>query len=88
MDLNQAFLCTDFPTLDLHGLDRKTASLYIRDFLLDQYKMKKQIVIIIHGNGLGIIRAAAMDVLKRSPLVEEYKSSYFNRGCTYVKLKI
>lgn len=88
MELNQAFLCTTLPTLDLHGLDRQTASLYIRDFLSEQYKMKNPIVVIVHGNGSGILRSTTIDVLKKSILVEEFKSSYFNQGCTYVKIKI
>lgn len=88
MELNQAFLCTTFPTLDLHGLDRETAVLYIQDFLLEQYKLKNEIVVIVHGNGAGILRTTTTNVLKRSSIVEEYKSSYFNQGCTYVKIKI
>ena len=61
------------PTLDLHGYDREYARIAIDEFIYDNYKTKNQKVIIIHGNGTGIIKKVTGEVLKRNKYVEEYK---------------
>lgn len=76
-----------FYKLDLHGYDRETARVAILDFIRDAKKMKEEFVVIIHGNGSGIIKKITYDTLKKSPDVVEYGISYFNQGMTIVRLK-
>ena len=49
-------LYDNLPTIDLHGVDRDYARILINDFINDHYKIKDEKVIIIHGNGTGIIK--------------------------------
>lgn len=75
------------PSLDLHGFDRESARVAVNDFILDNVKMKNDVVVIIHGVGSGIVRTATWNVLKKNKYVLEYKSDYMNKECTVVKLK-
>ncbi len=81
-------LYDNLPSLDLHGADRDYARILINDFISDHYKIKDKKVIIIHGNGTGIIKKTTQEVLKKNKYVEEYKIDNFNSGMTIVKLKI
>ena len=75
------------PTLDLHGYDREYARIAIDEFIYDNYKIKNQKVVIIHGNGMGIIKKVTGEVLKRNKYVEEYKIDNFNSGMTVVTIR-
>ena len=88
MTLNDVVFISHLPSLDLHGYDRETARVAICDFIRDQIKQQKEIVLIVHGIGSGIIRKMTHEVLKRHPLVIDYKLYYYNTGCTIVQLKI
>lgn len=80
-------LYRNLPTLDLHGLDREYSRILINDFIKDNYQMKNYKVIIIHGNGTGIIKKTTQETLKKNKLVEEYKIDNFNVGMTIVTLR-
>lgn len=75
------------PTLDLHGMDRDYARILINDFVRDNYEMKNETIIIIHGIGTGIIRKTTQETLRKNKLVEIYKIDNFNAGQTIVKLR-
>lgn len=75
------------PTLDLHGMDREYAKILINEFINDNYIMKKKTVIIVHGNGLGIIKKVTQETLRKNKYVEEYKIDNFNTGATIVIIK-
>ena len=77
----------NLPSIDLHGVDRDYARILINDFIYDNYKIKKEKIVIIHGIGTGIIRKTTHEVLKRNKYVQEYKTDYFNSGMTIVTLK-
>lgn len=77
----------NYPTLDLHGYDRFTASVAANDFVLENIKLKNNNIAIIHGVGTGIIKKAVHDTLKSNRFVIEYKLHSFNIGMTLVKLK-
>ena len=81
-------LYSQLPTLDLHGMDREYAAILINDFIADNYQMKEEKVIIIHGIGSGILKKATQDTLKKNQLVDSYKIDNFNVGMTVVTLKI
>lgn len=80
-------LYSNLPTLDLHGMDRDYARILINDFILDNYNIKNQKVVIIHGIGTGIIRKTTQETLKKNKYVEEYKINNFNAGETLVSIR-
>ena len=80
-------LYKNLPTLDLHGMDRDYARILIHDFLEDQYKMRQECVIIVHGNGTGIIKKITQETLKKSKIVDSFKIDNFNSGQTIVFLR-
>ena len=80
-------LYSTLPSLDLHGYDRDYARISINDFIRDNYNIGNKNVIIIHGNGTGIIKKTTQETLKRNKLVEEYKIDNFNTGMTIVRIR-
>ena len=80
-------LYSNLPTIDLHGIDRDYARILINEFISDNYKIKNQKVIIIHGNGSGIIKKTTQETLKNNRLVDDYKIDNFNSGMTIVAIK-
>ncbi len=75
------------PTLDLHGIDRDYARILINDFIADHYKIKIEQVVIVHGNGTGIIKKVTQETLRNNKYVDDYKINNFNAGMTVVKIK-
>ena len=88
MNINDVIFPDSFPKLDLHGYDRETARVAINDFIVDNIKMKNEIITIVHGIGSGVIRNTTIELLSKNKNVVDFKSDYSNRGCTIVKLKI
>lgn len=88
MNLNDVIFIDSFNKLDLHGYDRETARVAINDFINDNYKLKNQFVTIVHGIGSGILRKTTIEVLKSNNKVVNFKSFYYNNGCTIVEIKI
>ncbi len=80
-------LYNNLPTLDLHGVDRDYARILINDFIKDNYAMKNDKIVIIHGIGTGIIRQTTQEVLSKNPIVDSYKIDNFNVGMTIVTLR-
>ena len=80
-------LYSNLPTIDLHGIDRDYARILINEFISDNYKIKNQKVIIIHGNGSDIIKKTTQETLKNNRLVDDYKIDNFNSGMTIVTIK-
>ncbi len=76
------------PSLDLHGLDRETARVYIEDFILENIKLKNRDILIIHGIGTGILKQTTHQVLRNHKQVVEYQIDFYNTGSTIVRLKI
>ena len=76
------------PAIDLHGYDRESARVAVLDFINDNLKLENEEIIIIHGIGKDILRKEVYNTLQRHKFVLEYKTTYFNRGQTLVKLKI
>lgn len=78
----------NLPSIDLHGYDRESARLAVLDFIKDSIKLKNKEIIIIHGIGKDILRKEVYSALQKHKFVLEYKTTYFNRGQTIVKLNI
>ena len=88
MELKEIIFTESLPKIDLHGLDRDTARVYVNDFVKDNIALKNEIIIIIHGIGNGILRKEVHETLRKNKLVIEYKTLYNNNGSTIVKIKI
>jgi len=75
----------NLPSIDLHGEDRKTTELLVKDFINDNIKIGYEKVIIIHGIGTGILKKQVHEVLKKDKRVKKYYVDFFNIGCTIVE---
>ena len=80
-------LYSNLPTLDLHGIDRDYARILVNDFIRDNYSIKNTKVVIIHGNGLGIIKKVVQDTLKLNKMVKDFYIDNFNDGETIVNIR-
>lgn len=76
-----------YPKLDLHGADRDYARILINDFVYDNYKIKNERIVIIHGNGSGIIKKVTQETLKRNKYVLDFQIYNYNAGMTVATLK-
>lgn len=88
MTINEVVFIDSLPKLDLHGFDRESARVAINDFINDNKKMGNEIVVIVHGIGLGIVRETCIQTLSRNKDVLEFKGAYGNRGCMLVQIRI
>ena len=50
--------------------------------------MKKDIICIVHGIGSGILRTTTNETLKKNKKVVDFKTFYYNNGCTVVQIDI
>ncbi len=86
MTLNDIIFIEQYPKLDLHGYDRETARVAILDFIHENRKMKQEIFVIVHGIGSGILRETTRQILSKNQYVLEFKTYYYNNGCTIVRI--
>ena len=77
-----------YPKIDLHGYDRDSARMAVKDFIEENIVLGNEVVVIIHGIGTGIVKREVHDVLKYHKKVIDYKTDNFNSGCTVVKLMV
>lgn len=87
MSLDNIIFIDSYPKIDLHGYDRQTARVAINDFVKEQHKLKNYIIVIVHGIGSGILLSTTKNVLNKNRLVKDYKTFYYNQGCTVVELE-
>ena len=80
-------LYSNLPSIDLHGIDREYARILINDFVRDNYIAKNYKIVIVHGNGTGVIKKTTQETLKKNKYVEDYKIDNFNTGMTIVNLR-
>ncbi len=74
-------------SLDLHGETSEISKVLINEFIEDNYKMKQEKVIIIHGVGTKKLLKTTQEVLKNNKYVDTFKLDNFNLGQTIVVLK-
>ena len=87
MKLSEIIFFFFFPSLDLHGFDRDYARIKINEFIQDNFVMKNEFIVIVHGVGSGILKQETLDTLKKNKKVEEYQLFKGNIGCTIAKIK-
>ena len=88
MEIKEIIFTESLPKIDLHGLDRDTARVFVNDFIKENMKLKNEIFIIVHGIGNGILKQEVHKTLSKNKLVQEYKTLYNNNGSTIVKINI
>lgn len=88
MHLSNVIFIENLPKLDLHGENSETARVLINDFIRDNIKQKRNIVCIVHGVGSGILRKATSETLLKNKRVVDFKTYYYNQGCTIVEIEI
>lgn len=88
MTLNEVIFIDRFPKIDLHGFDRESARVAVNDFIIENIKLKKEIIVIIHGIGNHIVKQSVHDTLKRNRNVIDYKLYNYNIGCTIAHISI
>ena len=88
MELREIIFVDSLPKIDLHGLDRDTARVYVSDFIKENIKLKNEFIVIIHGIGSGLLKKTVHNLLSKNKSVIEYKTLYNNMGSTIVKIKI
>ncbi len=74
------------PSLDLHGYSSDMIEVLISDFLLENYRLDKKKVVIIHGKGEGILKNKCQEILKKDKRVSKFYLDGFNTGCTIVEM--
>ena len=88
MTLNEVIFIEQYPKLDLHGYDRESARVAINDFIHENQKLKQEIFVIIHGIGSGILKDTTKEILSKHKSVLDFKTYYYNSGCTIVQILI
>lgn len=88
MSLNEVIFIERYPKIDLHGYDRETARVAVEDFIKENQKLKQEIFVIVHGIGSGILKDVVHATLRKNRNVLEYKTYYYNNGCTLVRIFI
>ncbi len=78
---------SSLPALDLHGEIRDSARVLINEFINDNYILRNDKIVIIHGVGTGALKEETTEILKRNKYVLEYHVNHFNVGCTLVYLR-
>ena len=77
-----------YPSLDVHGETRDTVYTVIKEFIMDNIKLKNTVVLIIHGKGSGILKKEIHYHLKKMKEVQNFHVDYWNQGVTVVELLI
>ena len=77
----------NLPHLDLHGEVVDSIKYLIDSFLKDNYLLKNNKVVIIHGRSGGILKKETQAILKNNKLVKNYYIDSLNDGQTIVEIK-
>lgn len=75
-----------YPSIDLHGEDRVSATIRTKEFIDDSVRLRRKQIIIIHGKGTGVVKEAVFKELKKNKNVESFHLN-MNLGSTTVFLK-
>ena len=74
------------PSLDVHGHTRDTVVLAVSEFINDNIKMGKYMLVIVHGLGLGILKKTINTSFRRDKRVKSLAGDCFNLGITIIEL--
>ena len=77
----------NLPHLDLHGETYDSMKYLIDSFILDNYKMQNEKIVIIHGRSGNVLKKETPNILKYNKYVKKYYIDPLNDGQTLVELK-
>ena len=80
-------LTSKSPRLDVHGETYDSVSLYVTQFVDDNYKLGNKYIAVVHGKGEGILKKRVHELLKNNNKVEDYYLNNWNIGETIIVLK-
>ena len=81
-------LTSKSPRIDVHGETYDSVSLYLTQFVDDNYKLGNKYIAIVHGKGEGILKNRIHELLKKNPKVEDFYLNNWNIGETIIVLKV
>ena len=84
--LDDIFL-SSLPKLDLHGETKDSTRMLLNEFIYDNYILKNEKIVVIHGIGRGILKEEVKKILKSNKYVTDFHINNYNIGCTLVYLK-
>jgi len=81
-------LTSKSPRIDVHGETYDSVSLYLTQFIDDNYKLGNKYIAIIHGKGEGVLKNRIHELLKNNGKVEDFYLNNWNIGETIIVLKV
>ena len=81
-------LTSKSPRIDVHGETYDSVSLYLTQFIDDNYKLGNKYIAIIHGKGEGILKNRIHELLKNNSKVEDFYLNNWNIGENIIVLKV
>lgn len=84
--IDNYMLYKNLPSLDLHGETAFSSRVLLKEFISNNKKLNKKLIIIIHGIGKGILKEEIHHQLRINKDVKIYKQDIFNKGVTVVEL--
>ena len=76
------------PVLDLHNEISSMVEVIVDRFIKDNYLLKNDVVIIVHGKSGHIVRDETHRVLKNNKYVKSFKLDNWNLGQTIVEINL
>ena len=76
------------PKLDLHGEVVSMCEVLVNEFILDNYNLKNDVLLIIHGKSTNILTNEVHRILKNNKLVKNYYLDNWNLGQTIVEISL
>ena len=76
------------PKLDVHGLDRSSVNVFIKEFINDNLQLRHDKIIIIHGLGDGILKKEIHLFLSKHKNVRCFYLDNWNIGQTIVEILV
>ena len=81
-------LTSKSPRLDVHGETYESVSLYIMNFIEDNYKLVNRFIDVVHGKGEGILKKRVHEILKNNKKVKDFYINNWNVGETIIELDL
>ena len=75
------------PHLDLHGETYETMKFQIDTFVKDNYLLRNEKIVIIHGRSGNVLKKETQNMLKNNKFVKNYYIDPLNDGQTVVELQ-
>lgn len=76
------------PILDLHNEISSMVEVIVNEFIRDNYLLKNDVVLIVHGKSGHIIKDETYRVLKNNKYVKSFKLNNWNLGQTIVEIDL